>query len=29
VRVNGKPSTMTDGGRAVMIRAPAVVEFSY
>jgi hypothetical protein len=29
VRVNGKPAATTDGGRAVMIRAPAVVEFSY
>ena len=29
VRVDGHPATLIDGGRAVLIRAPAVVEFTY
>jgi hypothetical protein len=29
VTVNGAPARMIDGGRAVMVRAPAVVEFLY
>ena len=29
VSVDGRPAAMTNGGRAVMIRAPAVVEFVY
>lgn len=29
VTVNGAPAALTDGGRAVSIRAPAVVEFVY